>query len=96
MYFNRMEFNLNSVHLLVQVVAGGDEIAQDGFWVQPTVFADVEDNMRIAKEEIFGPVQSIFKFKTLEEVVERANNTQYGLGGAVFTKDIDKVSLKIS
>merc|ERR1712226_255538 len=73
-----------------KVVFGGKPLEKDGFWVQPTVFADVEDNMRIAKEEIFGPVQSIFKFKTMEEVVKRANDTQYGLGGAVFTKDVDK------
>lgn len=46
--------------------------------------------MRIAKEEIFGPVQSIFKFNTLEEVIERANNTNYGLAAGVITKDIDK------
>merc|ERR1712226_551647 len=73
-----------------KVVFGGKPLEKDGFWVQPTVFADVEDSMRIAKEEIFGPVQSIFKFKTMEEVVKRANDTQYGLGGAVFTKDVDK------
>ncbi|XP_075250640.1 retinal dehydrogenase 2-like [Convolutriloba macropyga] len=73
-----------------KVVFGGKSMDQAGFWVEPTVFADVEDKMRIAKEEIFGPVQSIFKFKTMEEVVKRANDTQYGLGGAVFTKDVDK------
>ena len=53
-------------------------------------FAGVTDNMTIAKEEIFGPVQSIFKFKTFDEVVERSNNTNYGLAAGVFTQDIDK------
>jgi len=43
--------------------------------------------MKIAKEEIFGPVMSIFKFKSVDEVISRANNTEYGLGGAVFTKN---------
>lgn len=46
--------------------------------------------MTIAKEEIFGPVQQIIRFKTLEEVIERANNTNYGLAAAVFTNDLEK------
>ncbi len=46
--------------------------------------------MKIAKEEIFGPVQSVFKFNNIEEAIERANNTSYGLAAAIITKDIDK------
>lgn len=64
--------------------------AKEGLYIESTVFSDVTDDMRIAKEEIFGPVQTIIKFKSLEEVIERANNTTYGLAAAVFTKDIDK------
>ena len=60
-----------------------------GYFIEPTVFADVQANMRIAKEEIFGPVQSIFKFKDLDEVIDKANDTHYGLAAAVFTKNID-------
>ncbi|XP_032068388.1 retinal dehydrogenase 1 isoform X4 [Thamnophis elegans] len=69
---------------------GGGPGGDKGFFIQPTVFSDVTDDMRIAKEEIFGPVQQIMKFKTIEEVIKRANNTRYGLAAAVFTKDIDK------
>jgi acyl-CoA reductase-like NAD-dependent aldehyde dehydrogenase len=69
---------------------GGERHGDKGFFIQPTVFSGVEDNMRIAKEEIFGPVMQILKFKTVEEVVDRANNTCYGLAAAVFTKDLDK------
>lgn len=69
---------------------GGSRHGDKGFFVQPTVFSNVQDNMRIAKEEIFGPVMQILKFKDISEVIERANNTHYGLAGAVFTKDIDK------
>lgn len=49
--------------------------------------------MRIAKEEIFGPVMQILKFKTIDEVIERANNTNYGLAAAVFTKDLEKAMM---
>ncbi|KAM6981237.1 retinal dehydrogenase 2 [Aplochiton taeniatus] len=69
---------------------GGKALGLKGFFIEPTVFSDVRDNMRIAKEEIFGPVQQIMKFKTIDEVIERANNTEYGLVAAVFTSNIDK------
>ncbi|XP_066294448.1 retinal dehydrogenase 2-like [Branchiostoma lanceolatum] len=69
---------------------GGARHGDKGYFIEPTVFSDVGDDMTIAKEEIFGPVQSIFKFKNIEEVIERANNTTYGLAAAVFTKDINK------
>ncbi|GAU45868.1 hypothetical protein TSUD_187010 [Trifolium subterraneum] len=68
---------------------GGERLGSKGFYIQPTVFSNVQDGMLIAKEEIFGPVQSIFKFKDLGEVIQRANNTRYGLAAGVFTKNID-------
>ncbi|KAK9513281.1 hypothetical protein VZT92_026827 [Zoarces viviparus] len=75
-----------------KLMCGGGVAADRGYFIQPTVFGDVQDNMTIAREEIFGPVMQIMKFKTLEEVVTRANDTKYGLAAAVFTKDIDKAS----
>ncbi|XP_052214728.1 aldehyde dehydrogenase, mitochondrial-like isoform X3 [Dreissena polymorpha] len=74
---------------------GGERQGDIGYFVKPTVFSDVTDDMRIAKEEIFGPVQSILKFKDIDEVIERANNTSYGLAAGVMTRDINK-ALKIS
>lgn len=68
---------------------GGKRVGTKGYFIAPTIFSNVQDNMRIAREEIFGPVQQILKFKTLEEVLERANDTQYGLGSGVVTKNID-------
>jgi len=59
--------------------------------VQPTVFTDVKDDMTIMREEIFGPVMTIARFSTLDEVVQRANDTKFGLAAGVFTKDIVKV-----
>ncbi|XP_072050604.1 aldehyde dehydrogenase 1A1-like [Amphiura filiformis] len=69
---------------------GGNRYGDKGYFIESTVFSDVKDDMRIATEEIFGPVQQLIKFNTLDEVSERANKTRYGLAAAVFTKDIDK------
>src|ERR1700726_5010109 len=73
-----------------KLVAGGNRVGDKGYFIEPTVFADVQDNMKIAQEEIFGPVMSILKFKDVNEVVERANKSLYGLAAAVWTKDITK------
>lgn len=69
-------------------VAGGDKASNVGYYIKPTVFADVKDDMKISREEIFGPVQSILKFDTFEEVIDRANDTNYGLAAGVITNDI--------
>src|SRR6266403_359918 len=73
-----------------KLVAGGNRVGDKGYFIEPTVFADVQDNMKIAQEEIFGPVMSILKFKDINEVVERANKSLYGLAAAVWTSDITK------
>jgi aldehyde dehydrogenase (NAD+) len=73
-----------------KLVCGGDRVGTRGYFIEPTVFADVEDDMRIAKEEIFGPVMSVIPFKSLDEVVSRANRTTYGLAAAVWTSDVKK------
>lgn len=69
---------------------GGERLGTEGYFVKPTIFSDVKDDMRISREEIFGPVQQIIKFKDMEEVIKRANDTTYGLAAAVFTNDLDK------
>jgi aldehyde dehydrogenase (NAD+) len=69
---------------------GGRRVGNEGYFIEPTVFSNVTDDMRIARDEIFGPVQSILKFKTMDEVIERANNTNYGLAAGVVTNDINK------
>ncbi|XP_072939685.1 aldehyde dehydrogenase, cytosolic 1-like [Epargyreus clarus] len=74
-----------------KLLAGGKRVGNTGCYIEPTVFADVTDDMTIAKEEIFGPVQSILKFDTLEEVIDRANNTNYGLAAGIFTNNVENV-----
>jgi acyl-CoA reductase-like NAD-dependent aldehyde dehydrogenase len=68
---------------------GGKRHGDKGYFIEPTVFSGVTDDMRIAREEIFGPVQVILKFRTVEEVIDRANDSPYGLGAAVFTQSLD-------
>jgi aldehyde dehydrogenase (NAD+) len=76
-----------------KLVCGGErpqgELAK-GYFVQPTIFDNVKNDMKIAQEEIFGPVLSVIPFKTMEEVAEQANKTIFGLSGAVWTRDIKK------
>jgi betaine-aldehyde dehydrogenase len=67
-----------------------DAPCQSGFYIQPTVFTECSDDMTIVKEEIFGPVMSVLRFKSEEEVIERANNTDFGLAAGVFTQNLQK------
>ncbi|XP_072394326.1 aldehyde dehydrogenase, mitochondrial [Diabrotica undecimpunctata] len=75
-----------------KLVHGGERHGDKGYFIQPTVFADVQDDHVIAREEIFGPVQQLLRFKDLDELIERANRTNYGLASAIFSNDINKIN----
>ncbi|KAI5964812.1 ALD5 [Candida pseudojiufengensis] len=73
-----------------KVISGGKRGDAKGYFVQPTIFGDVEGHMKIAKEEIFGPVVTLIKFDTVEEAIELANDTEYGLAAGIHSSDVNK------
>jgi aldehyde dehydrogenase (NAD+) len=73
-----------------KLLTGGNRIGNQGYFIEPTVFDNVTDEMKIAREEIFGPVMNVLTFKDINEVVRRGNQTFYGLAAAVWTRDINK------
>jgi aldehyde dehydrogenase (NAD+) len=76
-----------------KVVAGGNRVSANGgkgFFIEPTIFDDVKNDMKIAQEEIFGPVLSVLTFDDIDEMIDRANNSPYGLAAAVWTRNVKK------
>ena len=73
-----------------QIAVGGKLAAAGGSFVEPTLLVDVSNDMRVAREEIFGPVGVVIKFKNEDELIKMVNDSEYGLGGGVFTQDITR------
>uniref|UniRef100_A0ACD5VBY4 Uncharacterized protein n=1 Tax=Avena sativa TaxID=4498 RepID=A0ACD5VBY4_AVESA len=88
--FNKILGYIKSgVESQANLVTGGARLGDKGYYIKPTIFSDVQDGMKIAQEEIFGPVQSILKFNDLNEVIKRANASRYGLAAGVFTNNLN-------
>ncbi len=79
-----------------RLICGGDRPEKPGFWINPTVFADVTDGMTIATDEIFGPVMCVLDFIDEADVIARANATEFGLSAGVFTRDISRAHRAIA
>ncbi|GAA5836166.1 hypothetical protein JCM3766R1_001982 [Sporobolomyces carnicolor] len=93
---SQLQFDRVSAHIQSGVdegatkLLGGERHGSEGYFIQPTIFTDVPRNAKIAKEEIFGPVIVICKFKDEDDVVEQANDTMYGLAAAIFSQNITR------
>src|SRR5260370_16761610 len=74
-----------------KLVSGGKRAAGDGYFVEPTIIADVDPKARLAQEEVFGPVLAVIKAKNYDQALEIANNTEFGLTGAVYSRNPEKI-----
>jgi 1-pyrroline-5-carboxylate dehydrogenase len=74
-----------------RVITGGERAPGDGYFIQPTVIADIDPMARLSQEEVFGPVLAVIKAKDFDDALAIANNTEYGLTGAVYTSSEDKI-----
>ncbi len=75
------------------IIAGGDVMERDGYFIRPTIVRDVTDGHQIVDEEQFGPILPVIRFGDVEDVIRRANNSESGLGGSVWSKDIEKATV---
>jgi acyl-CoA reductase-like NAD-dependent aldehyde dehydrogenase len=88
--FEKVKGFLEDARRTGRIVAGGGVLEREGYFVQPTIVRDISDNARLVREEQFGPVLPVLRYSDIDEVIERANDTDFGLGGSVWSSDRDR------
>jgi acyl-CoA reductase-like NAD-dependent aldehyde dehydrogenase len=90
MQFEKVKEFLEDARKNGKVIAGGEPLDRKGYFIPPTIVRDIPDDARLVKEEQFAPILPVLSYTNLEEAIERANDSEYGLGGTFWTKDLDK------
>ena len=72
------------------IIAGGRAIPRDGYFIQPTIVRDIPDDAPLVREEQFGPVLPVLAYDTIDDMIDRVNNSEFGLGGTIWTNDPDR------
>ena len=88
--FEKVKGYLNDARQKGKIVAGGDVPDRKGYFIEPTIVRDIADDARLVQEEQFGPVLPVLRYSDIDEVIARANNTQYGLGGTIWSSNPDR------
>ena len=73
-----------------KIVAGGEVLNRKGYFIQPTIVRDIPDDARLVTEEQFGPIVPVLRYSDVDDAIARANDLEYGLGGTVWAKDLDR------
>jgi acyl-CoA reductase-like NAD-dependent aldehyde dehydrogenase len=87
--FEKVKEFIADAHARGKVIAGGKPLERDGYFIAPTIVRDIPDDARLVREEQFGPVTPVMKYKDVDEAIARANDTEYGLGGTVWGSDLE-------
>ena len=90
MQYDRVNELIDDARLHGKVIAGGVKVEGPGYFIRPTIIRDITDGTRLVDEEQFGPVLPVIKFSDADDAMTRANNSPYGLGGSIWTGDLDK------
>jgi len=90
--FEKVQGFLDDAHAHGKVIAGGKALDREGYFIPPTIVRDIPDDARLVREEQFGPVLPVLKYSSLEDAIARANGTDYGLGGTVWGRDLNRAN----
>jgi len=90
MQFEKVKTFLEDAHAHGRVIAGGQALERDGYFIAPTIVRDIPDSARLVREEQFGPVLPVLSFDNEDDAIARTNDSEYGLGGTVWTSDLDR------